>query len=274
MYGQSTRRVGEFMMVLKDEQVSENYSSQSQSRSSGERWVTMSNALVRAGHGLTLAEKRIVMCAVSKLDSRAALKPGELPRTKITASEYAEIASCKMNAAYEALQEATKTLFNRKITFYETHPAPNSRSIHHAIRTEMRWVGRCRYHAGEGWVELVWWPDLLPSLIGLKKQFTSYQLQQAHALRSVYSWRLLELLTRYKSTGWAEYTVEDFAASMNATEKQKSDFGKIRTKIIQPAVKELIEKDNWKIEWHPIKAGRRVAKIRFDFKKCDQGKLF
>lgn len=33
--------------------------------------VTMSNALVRAGHGLTLAEKRVVMLAVSKLDSRA-----------------------------------------------------------------------------------------------------------------------------------------------------------------------------------------------------------
>lgn len=251
-----------------------NYRPDNPDRPSGERWVTMSNALIRAGHGLTLAEKRIVMCAVSKLDSRAALKPGELPRTKITASEYAEIASCKMNAAYEALQEATKTLFNRKITFYEPPTTKSSRSTYHPIRTEMRWVGRCRYHAGEGWVELVWWPDLLPSLIGLKKQFTTYQLQQAHALRSVYSWRLLELLTRYKSTGWAEYTVEDFAASMNATEKQKSDFGKIRTKIIQPAVKELIEKDNWEIKWRPIKAGRRVAKIRFDFKQSDQGKLF
>lgn len=261
-------------MVPKTKLALENYRPDNPDRPSGERWVTMSNALVRAGHGLTLAEKRIVMCAVSKLDSRTALKPGELPRTKITASEYAEIASCKMNAAYEALQEATKTLFNRKITFYEPPTSQRSRSANHAIRTEMRWVGRCRYHAGEGWVELVWWPDLLPSLIGLKKQFTTYQLQQAHALRSVYSWRLLELLTRYKSTGWAEYTVENFAASMNATEKQQTDFGKIRTKIIEPAVKELTEKDNWEIQWRPIKAGRRVSKIRFDFKKNDQGKLF
>lgn len=261
-------------MSLGEGDLSKQHHPPSSDRSSGSRWVTMSNALIRAGHGLTLAEKRIVMCAISKLDSRADLRSGEVPRTKITASEYAEIASCKMNAAYEALQEATKTLFNRKITFYEPLSGQGGRLSSPTVRTEMRWIGRCRYHSGEGWVELAWWPDLLPSLIGLKKQFTTYQLQQTHALRSVYSWRLLELLTRYKATGWAEYTIEDFAASMDATAKQKTDFGKIRTKIIQPAVKELTKKDNWEITWRPIKTGRRVSKVRFDFKQSDQGRLF
>lgn len=80
--------------------------------------VTMSNALVRAGHGLTLAEKRIVMLAVSKMNSRAPVPPAtSLPRTKITAAEYAEIAKCGMPTAYEALQDAAKHLFERKITF-------------------------------------------------------------------------------------------------------------------------------------------------------------
>jgi plasmid replication initiation protein len=101
--------------------------------------------------------------------------------------------------------------------------------------------------------------------MGLKKQFTSYQLQQASALRSVCSWRLLELLTRFKSTGWAEYTIEDFAIAMDATEKQKMDFAAIRRKIIEPAVKELQEKDGWCIEWNTIKDGRKVKAIRFDF---------
>lgn len=122
-------------------------------------------------------------------------------------------------------------------------------------------------------MQLAWWPELVPSLVGLRKQFTTYQLQQASALRSAYSWRLLELLARFKSTGIAEYTIEDFAASMDATEKQKADFGKIRTKIIEPAIKELTQKDNWLIEWEPIKAGRKVKAIRFTFKRDPQGKL-
>ena len=110
----------------------------------------------------------------------------------------------------------------------------------------------------------------MPHLVGLKKQFTSYQLAQASALRSIYSWRLLELLTRFEANGWAEYDIEDFATAMDATENQRSDFGKIRTKIIEPAVKELIEKDGWIIEWKPIKAGRKVKVLRFDFSRDRQ----
>lgn len=249
-----------------------NYDSQDLDRPAGERLVTMGNALNRAGHGLTLAEKRIVACAVSKLDSRKAIGPGEVPTTRITAHEYAEAFDVDPNTAYEQLQDAAKQLFERKITFYE--PAHRRRGKSQTpTRVQMRWVGQVHYQQGEGWVELYWWPKLLPHLTGLKRGFTSYQLQQASALRSSYSWRLLELLMRFESTGWAEYSVEDFATAMDATEKQRADFAAIRRRMIEPAVRELREKDGWLIQWQPIKAGRRVAKVRFDFKRDDQLRL-
>ena len=241
-------------------------------RPAGERWVTMSNALTRAGHGLTLAEKRIVAAAVSKLDSRRVLKPGEVPRTKITAAEYAETFEVDMNTAYDQLQGAAKQLYNRSITFYEPAHKRNGKPLP-PTRVQMRWVGSVKYQKGEGWVELAWWPDLLRHLVGLKAQFTTYQLQQASALRSAYSWKLLELLTRFQSTGKAEYTIEDFCASMEATEKQAANFAKVRTKIIEPAVKELTEKDGWMIQWEAVKAGRKVKAIRFNFMRDPQGRL-
>lgn len=242
-------------------------------RALGDRWVTMSNALTRAGQGLTLAEKRIVMCAVAKLDSYKSLLPGEVPTTRISAAEYAEIAECDMPAAYEALQDAAKHLYGRSISFYEAAHKRRGKPLE-PTKVTMRWVGQVHYQKGEGWVELYWWPKLLPYLTGLKKQFTSYQLAQATALRSVYSWRLLELLTRFESTGLAEYAIEDFCTAMDATQKQRGDFAAIRRKIIEPAVKELIEKDGWLIQWRAIKAGRRVSKLRFEFKRDPQGRLF
>ena len=244
------------------------YEANNLERPSGERWVTMSNALTRAGHGLTLSEKRIIACAVSKLDSRKPPKTGEVLRTRITANEYAELAGCGMNAAYEALQDAARNLFNRKITFFEAAHKRGGKTIK-PIRNDMRWVGRCRYHEGEAWVELSWWPDLLPYLVGIKKQFTSYQLKQTTALRSASSWRLLELLTRFESTGWAEYDIDDFKLSMDAP-PSLSDFAQVKRRIIEPAVKELIGKDGWLIEWKPVKKGRRVGAVRFTFKRNDQ----
>ncbi|KPW72332.1 MULTISPECIES: replication initiation protein [Pseudomonas syringae group] len=232
----------------------------------------MTNALVRAGHGLSLTEKRIIGIAATTLDSYSALKVGDVPITKISASEYAETFNVDMSTAYEQLQDAAKHLYNRSITFYEQAPRRRGKEIK-PTKVHMRWVGQVKYHEGEGWIELHWWPALLPHLTGLKKNFTTYQLQQATALRSVYSWRLLELLSRFEDTGWLEISIEDFSQSMDATEKQKADFAAIRRKIIEPSVNELVEKDGWKIQWKPIKTGRRVTALRFFFSKDDQLRL-
>lgn len=248
-----------------------NYDAADVERQPGERWVTMSNALTRAGHGLTLAEKRIVAAAVSKLDSRRALPPGEVPRTRITAMEYAETFSVDLDTAYDQLQAAAKALYKRSITFFEPAHKRNGKPLPPTM-VQMRWVGSVKYQDGEGWVELAWWPDLLRHLTGLQRQFTYYQLQQASALRSAYSWKLLELLTRFESTGWAEYTIEDFKASMDAP-PSLSDFGQVKRRIIEPAVKELTEKDGWLIQWQPIKAGRKVKALRFTFMRNPQGSL-
>jgi plasmid replication initiation protein len=238
----------------------------------GEKLVSMSNALTRAGHSLTLAEKRLVALAVAKIDSRQSPKLNEILESKITVSEYSEIYGVDESTAYTQLQKAADSLLNRLIRFYKPSHKRNMKPIEPTI-SKMHWVGRADYQEGEGWVLVAWWPELLPHLQGLKRQFTSYKLKQTSALRSVYSWRLLELLMRFESTGWAEYTIEDFKASMDAPDSL-SDFGQIKRRIIDPAVRELTEKDGWIIAWTPIKAGRRVKSVRFTFDRNPQTSLF
>jgi len=236
--------------------------------------VTLANGLTRAGHGLTLAEKRLVMLAVSKIDPRKPLTREEALTltSRVTAAEYIETFGVERQTAYPAMKAAADNLLKRIVTFYTVAHRRNGKPLKETV-TKMHWVGAAKYHEGEGWVELHWWHMVVPYLTGLRKQFTTYQLQQASALRSTYSWRLLELLMRFKDTGWAEYTIEDFCTSMDATEKQRADFAAIRRKIIEPAVKELTEKDGWLIHWEPIKAGRKVKALRFKFNKDPQTRL-
>jgi plasmid replication initiation protein len=251
----------------------ENYDMSNNNRSSGENYVTMSNALTRAGHGLTLAEKRLVMLSASKLDSYTFTRYDEPPISKVTASEYAELYQVDINTAYEQLESSAKNLYERSITFFE--PAHKRKGKEISLTTvKMRWVGSVKYHKKEGWVELAWWYPLLPHLLNLKKQFTTYQLQQATALKCSYSWRLLELLMRFKSTGWAEYTIEDLHTSLDVTAKMREDFGQVKRRIIEPAVKELTEKGGWLIEWKMIKAGRKVKAVTFKFEKNPQMSIF
>ena len=237
--------------------------------------VTMSNALIRAGHGLTLAQKRIITLAIAKLDTKGGAGRYGLGfeiDCKITAEEYAELAQCHINEAYQALNRSAKSLRTEGIEFYE--PDHKRKGSPLLIRVNMSWVTTSKYHLKEGWLELTWNHKVVPHLLGLKREFTSYKLSQTSALRSVYSFRLLELLTMFEATGWAHFSIEDFCQAMQASPNQKKDFANIRRKIIEPAVKELHEKDGWKIEWTTAKAGRKVTGLRFNFERDKQKKLF
>ena len=238
-------------------------------RADNSRYVYMSNAVARAAQGLSLAEKRIIMTAASRLDSRRVPAPGAAPVTRISAMDYAETFNIDLNTAYEQLQDAGKELYKRSITFTEIKTGKRKSEAVHTLR----WIGRATYHKGEGWIELAWWHEVMPHLCGLQRQFTKYQLQQASALRSLYSWRLLELLQSWQDKGRFEISIEDFAKAMEATDKQRQDFAAIRRRIIEPAIKELKEKDNWLIQWEPMKAGRKVSSLRFTFMKNPQQSL-
>lgn len=235
------------------------------------QWISMSNSLVRAAHGITLGEKRIIVSVLAQVDSKRRLKLDEMPSFRLSAVDFAETFGIDTNTAYTQLIQASKKLLKRQIMFHDPAWIRKGKPL---VLTRMNWLASVKYHEGQGWIEMVFNPQMLPHVMGLRRNFTSYKLQQTSALRSIYSWKLLELLMRFDGTGWAEYSIEDFCASMEATEKQQENFAKIRTKIIEPAVKELTGKDNWLIEWKPIKAGRKVTALRFVFKRNPQGDLF
>lgn len=224
-----------------------------------ERHITLSNVLVRAAQGLTLAEKRIISACIAQLDSKRMPDPYKPLTVKLHAHDFAETFAVHPDTAYDELQSAAKVLRDRLIR-YENPSAPKSRRV-----VEMRWVGRVTYAKGEGWLELAFWHEVVPHLVMLREKFTSYRLSQAAALRSLYSWRLLELLMQFKSTGLVRMPIEAFWSAVEAPESCQKDFGRLRVRVIEPAVKELGEKDGLQIEWNPVKAGRKVISLEFRF---------
>lgn len=237
-----------------------------------ELWVSMSNSLARAAHNLPISSKRIVAIAVAKMDSTQRHSQWESMVTKVSADEYAETYGIGRHESYHDLKEGAKALYEASVTFYESSKSRAGRPL---VRTDRRWVQEATYHEGEAWISVRWTIWLQPHLSELSQKFISYKLHQTSKLRSAYSWKLMELLNVFKSTGILEITIDDFATSMEATETQRKNFASIRRKIIEPAVKELCSKDGWIIEWEPLKAvGKKVIALRFKFRLDPQGDLF
>nr|CRY94420.1 hypothetical protein [uncultured prokaryote] len=226
--------------------------------------VTMHNTLVSASHGLNLGEKRLVAMAVTKLSPKAAALPGK--PIKILAVDFAEQYGVDADTAYEQLRDAQENLFQRYITHIE-HVGPNGQRIR---VSKMRWVSSIHYEKGAGEVALAFAPEIAQFLVQLRKHFTSYQLSKAAALRSTYSWRLFENLTRFRDTGIWEVDMDRFHVIMETPKSYRRNFNDARRFVIDPAIAELAAKTNIAAEVEPIRRGRKIARLRFTFENASQ----
>jgi plasmid replication initiation protein len=238
-------------------------------QSLAELQVNMSNALARSSHGLSLSEKRIVAACIAKTDQ---LPNMDIVRqrgawlVRLSARDYAEAFDIDLNTAYDQLQSASENLFRRYVT--TTRPTRKGPEVYKFV-----WVGGVRYHKGEGWVELDWWHEVVPHLFNLKGHFTKYKLKQASALRSPYSWRLFELFQSWQDEGRYQPTIEDFCTAMEVPASYLKNFKEVRRRVIEPAVQELIDKNNMLITWTTQNAGRKVIGLDFKFKPNPQQSL-
>jgi plasmid replication initiation protein len=233
-----------------------------------ERKVNMANAVTRSAHGLSLPEKRFIAAALAKTDSTDArgLFSEQMQTVKLSAMEYAETFGITLDAAYQQLQSGAEELQKPKVVV----EMPGRRGV---VREVRAWVITGKYAKGEGTVEVRWHPDLVPFLFGLRTEFTTYKLKHAAAFRSIYSWRLFECLKSWQGAGRYSPTIEEFQDVMEASPTYRANFKALRERIIEPAVKELREKNGLIVKWSPVNAGRKVIALRFEFEPDPQTKL-
>ncbi len=238
--------------------------------------VSMSNKLVRASHALKLVEKRLIAAAIAKVDSRKGnaihAHLSQFQKLRITAQEFAETYGLDESNAYKELKAATDDLFNRYFTLTDY-----SKNKKHERYTKYRWIDAAKYAEGEGFVELSFTAHVYPHLHMLKREYTTYRLKNATSLRSVYSWRIYELAKSWlehcvKTQKPVQLTLEQLRGTLETPASYK--WKDVRVRAIEPAIKEIAEKDNLIITYQPYKKGRSVAGIHMFVQEDDQGDLF
>ncbi|WP_020397269.1 replication initiation protein [Thiolinea disciformis] len=216
--------------------------------------ITISNEIIRSAQGLNLWEKRILMLAVSKIDSKVAIALGAGEVT-LKVSDLVSLYKVNKDSAYQEAKKAAEGIMKRQIRLKPTDS--DSRLI--------QWVIESAYQQREGRIQVELHPKLIPYLQALKMHFTSYKLSRVSGLQSVYSWRLFELLMQFKKTGLLTILIDDFYHAMDAPESLRANFSNLRNRVIEPAVKEIRAKDGLAVEWEALKAGRKVKALRFSF---------
>ena len=241
--------------------------------------ISMSHAITRASHGLTLVEKRIVAMFIAKFDSTKQRKimdrviPIKDATIRITAKEYSETFDIDIKTAYRDLIKGTDQFFERYWRVVQDTPKGKK-------EFKFNWLEGVIYHHGEGWVEATFGQQTIPHLVfSLKDQYTKYKLKSTVALTGTYAWRLWELLAQFANTKkpaneerLVRISLADFRYSMDAPESYK--YSQVRQKIIEPAVKQIKDNNEIDVTWRAIKKGRSVESLEFKFKPAEQLNLF
>jgi plasmid replication initiation protein len=233
----------------------------------GERWVTFANDLTRAAHKLTLGEKRLVAACIAQVKSDSPVPTASERDRKmftVTADQYCELYAVERETAYGQMKTNATTLFGKEI---------------HTVRPDgragrrVRWVQEIQYNEGEASVTLMWSDALCLALFNLKDQFTTYKLRYAANLTSKYAWTLFELLAMWRRRGNFSIDVDQFRDKLDVKPSQRANYKELRTRVIEPAAKEIHEKCGIVVTVVEKKRGKRVTDLAFSWEPDPQGTL-
>lgn len=232
--------------------------------------VTKSNKLIMSYSKLSLNEQKLLATMISRLNPMGDLPEGQMVKVTLHAREISELTGIKLSNIYRFIDNAA----------YNFHKIP--------IETPGKKAGAISYiniaHKSEFDPETrLFWitfhPDVLPELIALKREFTTYNLKHFVNLSSKYSLRLYELVKKgpnpvtyklwdvdnlsnslYWCLGLRDHEGTDIVASYT------SSFHDFRKRVLDPSVADIAENTDIDISYEQITRGRAVYAIRFSYK--------
>lgn len=250
-----------------------------------QRVVRMRNELIRRSQKMSLPVKRLLALAIAMCDSKQKilLHQAQLPGThgaelrgwevRITVAQYLEqYPKVGEKSAYNELKSAASALMKCTVTWVQEERdrgklTPKIREIPFTTENE--------YSERQGYVTVRFHGKIAPFLLGLEREFTKYKLSSAANLRSMYSWRLLEMLAQFQKTGLVRIEYDEFCDALDAPDSCRKDFAQLRRRVIEPAVAELKAKNGVDVQWEGIKLGnRKITGLEFRFEPSKQGTLF
>lgn len=222
--------------------------------------VVKDNRLIEASYSLGLVEQRLMLLAIV-----GARETGEgvTPETLLTvrAEDYAKHFGVERQTAYQALQEAVETLFNRRATV----------DVYDKRRDKMRpmvvrWVTAMQYEEQQACVTLRFGIEVVPLITRLEQNFTSYELQQIAGLKSAYAIRLYELLMQWKAAAKTPiFELQQFRNQLGVG-LEYSRIEAFKRRVLDVAVDQINEHTDIIVSYEQQKKGRTITGFSFTFK--------
>ena len=175
---------------------------------------------------------------------------------EIGAMPFAKQYGLEANTAYEAMQDASKTLMRRTYSYKDRYKGYEATS-------DVAWVTQATYVPTAGMLVLYLTPQTIKLISRLESHFTKYHIDQVSKFKSKYSIRLYELVIKWKNQKKTEkFEVAKFREMLGVTNeyKQMSDF---KINVLEKAVDEINKHSDITLKYDQFKKGRIISDFQF-----------
>ena len=224
--------------------------------------IVKDNALIQASYTLDTAEQRLILLAIAEArETGHGITENSL--LEVHASSYINTFNVEKHTAYTVLRDASKSLFDRYVTYHDINPKTGKdRSFH------CRWVDKIGYESQSGIVFLRFTQDIVPLITRLEENFTKYELQQVSKLTSSYAIRLYELLIQWRSAGKTPiFDLSIFRQQLGVEAHQYKTMSNFKTYVLDFALKQVNELTDITAKYEQHKKGRTISGFSFNFKQ-------
>lgn len=230
--------------------------------------VVKDNALIEASHKLSEVEQRLILLAILKArefcNSIEELKDKELV---IHASDYIQAFGVDRDAGYKSLKKAVLGLFEAKWGYRFINSKGNVE-----VRYE-RFTQSAVYVENEATVKFMFANAIIPMLVELERNFTSYEIEQVANLQSRYAMRLYECLIRFKGSKTLTISLDDLRFRFGLLDNEYKAMGDFKRFVLDLAVKQINSNTDITVKYDQHKQGRNITGFTFKFKQKAKVKI-
>jgi len=224
--------------------------------------VVKDNALIEASHKLSEVEQRLILLAILKArevgDKVEELKDKELV---IHASDYMNAFGVDRDAGYKSLKKAVMGLYQAEWGYHYINSKGNV-----VVRYE-RFTQSAVYIENEATVKFMFANAIIPMLVELERNFTSYEIEQVAHLRSRYAMRLYECLIRFKASKTLTITLYELRFRFGLLPDEYILMSNFKNRVLDLAVREINANTDITVSYDQHKQGRTITGFTFKFKQ-------
>lgn len=213
--------------------------------------VVKSNIMVQGKYKLTSFEQNLILTMCSKISTTDTY----FPEVCFTVEEFCDLLEIT-NKDYEInrkIKRKCKELVEKSLYMnLGTKDTPD--------HTFFAWFSYLKYD--ESQIKARFNPSLEPYLLYIRDTYTKYRLGYVLKFKCEYTFRIYELLKQYQTASERMISIKDLK-EMLLIEDIYKQYTHLKQRVILPAIKEINEKSDIKIELTEIKKARKVEVLHF-----------